>query len=182
VARRVKSNALRDALLHPVRLEVLRRFELGGDQTIGDLAQALPSVPRPSLYRHVNTLLEAGALKVRGVRQGDRGAPERLYALSDATFTFAPKGEERTPDMLRRLYVAMVAAQTAEFEKGLLDGAFPAKYFHVRHSLVHVNDTELAELDTILRRLEELSRNPPKERTSLNLGIALFPVKRRRRR
>jgi DNA-binding transcriptional ArsR family regulator len=183
VGQRVKgTTALRDALLHPVRLEILRCFELHGERTINDIVKALPSVPIASVYRHVSALVKAGALSERGTRQGERGAPERLYALIDEKqLRFAPKGKQRTPELLRRLYASMVAAQTAEFERGLLDGAFPAKYFHVRHSLIFVNDEELAEVRAILERLAEFTRKPPKGRVALDLGVALFPVKRRRR-
>ena len=158
----------------------MRCFELSGTQTINDVAQALPEVPPASLYRHVKALVAVGALAECGTRQGEKGAPERLYALiDDERLRFSFKGRARTPESLRRLYASVVAAQTAEFERGLRDGAFPAKYFHVRHSLIFVNEHELAEIRAMLSRLAEFTRNPPKGRKALDLGIALFPVKRR---
>jgi hypothetical protein len=161
-------------------LEILRCFELGGAQTINDVARALPEVPPASLYRHVKALVAVGALTERGMRRGEKGAPERLYAIAeDELLRFSFKGRARTPESLRRLYASVVAAQTAEFERGLLDGAFPAKYFHVRHSLIFVNEKELAEVRAMLSRLAEFTRNPPRGRTALDLGIAMFPVKRR---
>jgi DNA-binding transcriptional ArsR family regulator len=161
---------------------VLRSFELGGEQTINDIALALPDVPPASLYRHVGALVEAGALAKRGMRQGERGAPEQLYAVARERLRFSVKGKARTPEVLRRFYASMIAAQAAEFERGLLDGPFPAKYFHIRHSLIFVNDGELAEVRAMLDRLSELAHNEAKGRVALNLGIALFPVSKRRRR
>lgn len=179
---RVKNEALRSAILHPARLEILRAFELHGTLTIGELATTLPNVSQPSLYRHVKRLLDVGVLAVRDVRQGDRGAPERVYAIADAAqLKFAAKGKERTRAVLRRFYTAMIAAQTAEFEKSLADGTFPAKYFHVRHALINVNEDELVEVRDMFARLSALSENPAKGRVSLDLGIALFPVNRRKR-
>ena len=160
----------------------MRCFELSGTQTINDVAQALPDVPQASLYRHVKALVAVGALTECGARQGEKGAPERLYAIvDDKRLRFSFKGKARTPESLRRLYASVIAAQTAEFERGLLDGAFPAKYFHVRHSLIFVNENELDEIRVMLNRLAEFMHNPPRGRTALDLGIALFPVKRRAR-
>lgn len=182
MARTVKSTALRDAILHPIRLEILRCFETGGALTISDVAEALSDVPPASLYRHVNALVAVGALTERGARQGDKGAPERLFAIADdESLRFSFKGKARTPELLRRFYASVVAAQSAEFERGLLDGPFPAKYFHVRHSLIFVNDEELAEMRAMLARMAEFTCSEPKGRRALNLGVAMFPVKRRRR-
>lgn len=182
--RRVNIEALGDTLLHPVRLQILRCFELNGAQTAGELARKLPSITQPTLYRHLKALADAGVLKSQEMRQGDRGAPERVYELATdvAQLTIHPKGKERTPERLRRYYLALLAAQTAEFDAALREGTFPEKYFTVRHSVVHVNDAELAELQRILTRLGELSGNDPTGRISLNLGIAVFPVKRSTKR
>ena len=177
--RRV-NKAIGDAMVHPVRLQILRSFELNGAQTINDVATALPELPQASLYRHIKILSDAGALKIRETLHGGRGAPERVYELPDAPpVTIALKGKARTREALRAYYLALIAAQTAEFERAVTEGVFPEKYFAARHSLIRVNARELEEVHALFRRLAEFSDNPAKGRIELNLGLAMFPARKR---
>jgi predicted ArsR family transcriptional regulator len=176
--RQVKGKKLADAIVHPVRLEILRAFEMNGPQTIGELAKALPRLPRPSLYRHVAVLHEVGAVEAQDVRQGSRGAPERVYAATDTkSLTIAIKGKERTPAALRRYHLAILAAQAAMFEKALARGPLSEKYTRSTVRVVNVNEAELAELRAMLARIDELAENPAKGRVSLSFGYMMFPEK-----
>jgi DNA-binding transcriptional ArsR family regulator len=177
--RRVKTQGLGDTLLHPIRLRIVRSLELNGAQTVGQLARTLSSVPQPTLYRHIKALADAGWLKSRSTLRGDRGAPERVYELAEVgSLTIAPRGRQRTRERLRRYYLAMLAAQTAEFDAALSEDPFPENHFIFRRSLIFVNDAEREEVDCILARLHELSRNDHEGRVALDLGILIFPAKR----
>jgi DNA-binding transcriptional ArsR family regulator len=154
-------------------------LKLNGAQTVGQLAKTLTSVPQPTLYRHVKALADAGLLKSRRTLRGDRGAPERVYELSQVgSLKVTPVGKQRTRERLRRYYLAMLAAQTAEFDAALSENPFPEKLFVFRRSLIFVNDAEREEVDRILARLHELSRNDHEGRVALDLGILIFPAKR----
>jgi hypothetical protein len=127
----------------------------------------------------MKALTEAGLLQSRRTLRGDRGAPECVYELAEvSSLTVTPRGRQRTRERLRRYYLAMLAAQTAEFDAALSEGPFPEKHFLFRRSLIYVNDVELEEIDRILARLHDLSRNDHEGRVALDLGILIFPAKR----
>jgi DNA-binding PadR family transcriptional regulator len=141
--------------------------------------RTLSSVPQPTLYRHIKVLADAGVLNSRRTLRGDRGAPERVYELAEVgSLTITPRGRQRTRERLRRYYLAMLAAQTAEFDAALGEGPFPEKHFLFHRSLIYVNDAELEEAERILARLYELSRNDHEGRVALDLGILIFPARR----
>jgi hypothetical protein len=124
-------------------------------------------------------LAEAGLLKSRRALRGDRGAPECVYELAEVgDLTVTPRGKQRTRERLRRYYLAMLAAQTAEFDAALSEGPFPEKELVFRRSLIYVNDAERQEVDRILARLHDLSRNDHDGRVALDLGILIFRPKR----
>jgi len=64
---------------HPVRLEII--VALAGKRlTTKELADQLPEIPQATLYRQLNTLLEAGIIEVVSQRQ-THGILESTYAL-----------------------------------------------------------------------------------------------------
>jgi DNA-binding transcriptional ArsR family regulator len=84
-----------DLINHPVRSRILAAL-LGRNLTTQQIADLLPDVPLPSIYRHVRTLADAGVLetaeevrvngaltKVYGVRRGQ--ALVRQEDIPDAT-------------------------------------------------------------------------------------------------
>ena len=65
---------------HPVRLQIIAAIS-SQRMTVAELSALLPDVPQTSLYRHINTLVEGGILKIAGEKQV-RGTVERTYQLS----------------------------------------------------------------------------------------------------
>lgn len=69
-----------DLLLHPVRLRIITAISTYR-MTAKELAEALPDVPQTTLYRHLNTLVEGGILKI--VEENPiRGTVERVYVVA----------------------------------------------------------------------------------------------------
>lgn len=90
------------ALTHPIRLRIVMSLVGEGRQlTTAQIAESMPDVAAPSLYRHIATLLDAGIIEVVSERRV-RGAVERTLALKAgaanvdqegaATMTAAEKG------------------------------------------------------------------------------------------
>lgn len=73
---------LAHVIMNPVRQRIVQHLIFNGRATVADLARALDDVPRASLYRHVNRLLEAGCIRVVEKKRA-RGALERTYALAE---------------------------------------------------------------------------------------------------
>src|SRR5260370_28646786 len=69
-----------DLIIHPVRLRIIQAFGGGRRLTTQELASFVPDVPRASLYRHLNLLVDAGVLAVVEERPV-RAIQERVYAL-----------------------------------------------------------------------------------------------------
>lgn len=83
-------------ILNPLRIRILGTFTMGS-MTVSDLALFLDDVPRATLYRHVNLLVEAGFLvPVRSIRK--RGTLEYRYQLFQPEYV-----DDAKKDMIRLL-------------------------------------------------------------------------------
>ena len=107
-----------DLFLHPVRLRIL--LALGTlERTTHELAASLDDIPVSSLYRHLQTLLDAGALEVVSERRV-RGAVEKTLRIRRdlAPLTPAEMGN-LTPDRLRPAFLAFMVQLYQEFDRYL---------------------------------------------------------------
>ena len=84
---------LTEAIMNPVRQRIVQYLLLHGGGTVREMGEELSDIPRPSLYRHVNILLEAGCIRVSSER-AVRGAMERSYELVAQPLGEAPSMEE----------------------------------------------------------------------------------------
>ncbi|MCG3125896.1 MAG: hypothetical protein CHACPFDD_00723 [Phycisphaerae bacterium] len=75
-----------DALLAPVRVELIEFLKLIGPSSVAQLARHMGRAPR-SLYYHVGRLMAAGVVEVAGYRRGRR-VPETVYRLVAPRFEF----------------------------------------------------------------------------------------------
>jgi DNA-binding transcriptional ArsR family regulator len=67
-------------ILHPIRFRILTAISSYRMST-KEIADIMPDIPQTTLYRHINTLLEGGLLKIVDEKQV-RGTIERTYALT----------------------------------------------------------------------------------------------------
>jgi DNA-binding transcriptional ArsR family regulator len=109
-------------LLHPVRIRLVRAMGAGGLLTTTDLCARLPDLPKATVYRHVEALLDGGVFEVESERQA-RGAVERRYRL---TLQGARIGPEEAQGMSledhRSGFSAAMASLIAEFNVYLDQG------------------------------------------------------------
>ena len=67
-------------ILHPIRMQIIAAISTHR-ATAKELGEAMPEVPQTTLYRHINTLVEGGILRI--VEENPiRGTVERVYALA----------------------------------------------------------------------------------------------------
>lgn len=102
------------ALAHPLRLRILRLC-LAREHTNKELADLLDVAPATTL-RHVRDLLAAGFLSAGEVRTGRRGAWERPYRATGASWHLTVPNADQ-PELSKDLHVAMVAAHLAELQE-----------------------------------------------------------------
>ncbi len=95
----------KEVLMHPIRMEILEYLNREGSATAGKLAEALPDVPKTTLYRHINVLADEGYLKVVDEKK-IRGTLERVYELNTDYLGDDPSAEKsrrETTDLLLRM-------------------------------------------------------------------------------
>ena len=73
---------LSEILSNPVRLRIFQYLQDSGEATTKQISEALDDVPVPTLYRHVNRLLDEGLLRVVSERKV-RGSVERTIAINE---------------------------------------------------------------------------------------------------
>ena len=78
-----------DLLLHPARMRIVLAM-VGREMTAQQLAAELPDLPQATLYRHINTLAQAGILEVTRERRV-RNTLEKCYALRSSDLSIDPQ-------------------------------------------------------------------------------------------
>ncbi len=73
---------LSEIITNPVRMKIMQFIQMNGESTTRQICEALPDVPAPTLYRHINYLLKEEVLVVKAERKV-RGSLERLLALNE---------------------------------------------------------------------------------------------------
>lgn len=104
-----------DLILHPARLQILMALA-GGDLTTQEIAAAVSSVPKPSIYRHLRLLLEAGLVEVVQTRPV-KGVAEKVYRLAQAPHL----GMEDLAGLTREEFLRYFASYTATLLQGFAD-------------------------------------------------------------
>lgn len=162
-----------EVIMNPVRQRIVQYLMVHRTGTVGEIAQELSDVPRPSLYRHVNVLLEAGCLRVVAQRSV-RGAVERTYVLEEKPLGDA--GEQELGKLVQGVLGSVVARFARYFARPDMD---PQRdLLSVSSSVLMLSDAEMAEL---LGRIGEvingyLPNKPGGERKPRNIVFISAPV------
>ncbi|WP_050180019.1 helix-turn-helix domain-containing protein [Domibacillus robiginosus] len=162
-------------VLHPVRMKIIQSFIGGKKRTVQELAQRIQDVPTPSLYRHINMLLEAGLVEV--VEEHPiRGTVEKVYALKEqAPDTFLKMTKEEHID----LFTAFAAQLIASFEQYVSGEGADLQRDGVGYRIdeLHVTDEEFHELVQKIGGLivEAMQNEPAPERKVKRLATIIIP-------
>lgn len=163
---------------HPIRMRIfqaLNEVEL----SINQLAQRLPDVPRPSIYRHIHQMLDAGVIEVTRTRSVN-GIEERFYmaarGMIDPADLENPGGLQEFVDHVR-LYGCGVAQELGRYvlERGEPDLDNIAARDHVFYA---TEEEFLQAREEIYRILRALEAQPPAEgRRKRRMFIIGHPLK-----
>lgn len=137
-----------DLLLHPVRMRLIQAAIGASGLTANDFGRRLPDVPPATLYRHLNTLVEAGVLAVVDERKV-RGAVEKRYALQPAGLEVTPEDlAKATPEDHLRYFTTFVAGLLGSFSRYLKGGDidFVRDGVGYRQVTLQLSDAELMTL------------------------------------
>lgn len=72
-------------LSNPVRIQIMQYLQTYGEATTKQISDSITDVPAPTLYRHINALLQEEILLVKEERKV-RGSLERLLAINTRKF------------------------------------------------------------------------------------------------
>lgn len=162
-------------ILHPVRMKIIQSFVNKKELTVQQLAERMTDVPAPSLYRHMNTLLDAGFIEV--VQENPiRGTVEKVYAL-----------KKQSPDDILNLskeehlelFTAFSVQLIGMFDQYLSGNHVDLQKDGVSYRIaeLHVSDEEFKELALKMSALiMEAARNEPSpERKIKQLATIIIP-------
>ena len=77
---------INEILLNPVRMRIIQELALRQNVTASELCAAISDVPRTTMYRHINVLLDCGVVSVVAEKK-IRGSLERTLALNVGEIT-----------------------------------------------------------------------------------------------
>ena len=77
---------INEILLHPIRMRILQQFSKSQTLTATEICQSLGDIPRTTVYRHINTLIEAELLTVVSEKK-IRGSYERTLSVNISTYS-----------------------------------------------------------------------------------------------
>ena len=111
---------LTEILSNPVRNRIIQHLILNKEATTKQISSALDDVPAPTIYRHINYLLNENVLVVKEERKV-RGTTERLLAIDEETMASG------SDDLVKTSYQFLMSLFT-DFQKyGSGDDADPQK-------------------------------------------------------
>lgn len=107
------SKDIHKILLDPTRIRIVQAFILGKKQafTTSEICDLLSDVPRATLYRHINVLIEANILHIVSERKV-RGSWERTLSIHMDTV----KAASETEDVPQRIFQVLMLIY-AKFER-----------------------------------------------------------------
>jgi DNA-binding transcriptional ArsR family regulator len=167
-------------LLHPVRLRIVNAVFDGRPFTTSQLRHRLPDVPKATMYRHVDLLVDHGVIEAVS-EERKAGAVERTYRLHRArTVIDGAAAAAMDLDDHRRGFAAATASILGEFEAYLdREGADPtADMVTYRQVPLWLTDAEERELyaDLVAAVRARAHHEPSPGRRRHLLATTVFPT------
>lgn len=164
-----------EIMLNPVRMRIIQELAVKAKMTAAELGEKINDVPRTTLYRHINVLLENGILSVVSEKKV-RGSLERTLALNIDEI----KNHNRLENASRQA-LAFLMNRYAKFHNYFNgENPDPAK------DRIFFNDTVLMmsdnEFDQFLAELRDLlikfNFEPTNGRKTRDISVLSVPVER----
>jgi DNA-binding transcriptional ArsR family regulator len=176
----IESTSHLTLLLHPVRMRLVNAVHAGPTVTTSELCVQLPDLPKATVYRHVELLLNGGVLEVDS-EQRKRGAVERRYRIARGGALMDPEAaRSMTRQDHRRAFTAAMGALLAEFNAYLDAGrADPtADCVSYRQMTLWLSPAERSRLvaDVAQRLALALANKPGSSRAPHLLSTIFFPT------
>jgi DNA-binding transcriptional ArsR family regulator len=173
------NNAKEDLLLHPIRVRIMQAVGLR-QVTAQQLAKELPDIPQATLYRHINTLAEAGILVVVKERRV-HNTLEKTYSLAhDGLFLTPEDMQNGQPEDYIRVFTRYLGQLLGYFTRYIEHGNVDVVRDFVGFQMLPFNlsETEVKQLAQALSEvvLPYLKNEPSPERRRYILGLMTIPA------
>lgn len=136
------------AIANPQRQRMIQFIVLNGKATVSEIAKELTDIPKPSLYRHIKILLDAGCIEIVD-EKAVRGAVEKTYAMAERPLTDVTQNDieviiQNQLLMISSSFTKYFANKNAQPQKDMLS---------VNTATLYLTDNEFADF---YKRLSEL--------------------------
>ena len=160
-------------MLNPIRMRIIQEMAVRQGITASELCEAIPDVPRTTLYRHISVLIENGITSIVSERKV-RGSLERTLELNVAELGKHNTLENATQDALAFLLNRYARFHTY-FDRQDADPGLDRIFLN---STVMMMDDE--EFDRFLQELRELlvaySLGPREGRRPRDISVISSPI------
>src|SRR5690625_1873025 len=105
-----------EVVLHPVRVRILQTLMNGERLTARQMSAKLPDVSVPTLYRHLNTMVEVQVIEVVEENQ-IRGTLEKVYALPNQNVFSQQDLKDATPEDHMDYFLTFMTSLLSQFNE-----------------------------------------------------------------
>ena len=165
-------------ITHPVRAQILSAL-MGRQLTANQIAALLPHIPIPSLYRHLKTLMDGGALRIAEETRIN-GALTKIYASAPGmTKITAEDVQDATKAEHLQHFTTLLNTIAEQFRTSLESDAFDPLHDPL-HGYIHPLHLSRDEAKEFMDKLHEFLRPyydvpPSPERLRLLFATIVFP-------
>ena len=160
---------LSDAITNPVRMKIMQFLQSKGDATTKQISEALPEVPAPTLYRHINYLLKEEVLVVKEERKV-RGSLERLLSFNEEKLSENATIDDAAYQFLMALYGSFRRYGEQENTDPVAD------MLSLRTYMLTLTDESYAKLFQEVRAVLEKYSKPEKGGKNRSFSVISAPV------
>ncbi len=90
-------------LSNPAKMQIIQHLAIHGVSTAKQISEELDDIPVPTLYRHINSLIELGLVRVKEERKV-RGSVERLLEIDQQKMNESGSVSDQAYHFLMALY------------------------------------------------------------------------------
>lgn len=168
-----------EAILHPVRMRILQTF-LNGDQlTAQQIRETLTDVAVPTLYRHLNTLVNYEIIEIVKEIQV-RGTVEKTYALPSTHLFSKEDIKKATPEEHMDYFTIFMTNLLSQFNNYVTDKCSNASKDKVSYRQIQLllSDQEFEDMFKILSNamLNHLDNKPTTDRKLYSISTVVIPL------
>lgn len=169
------TKSISEVVMNPVRQRIAQYLILHETGTVNEIAADLNDIPKPSLYRHINVLLDAGFIEVVA-EKSVRGAVQRTFRL--VAQPIGDPDREQMASLAQGILASAAAAYASYFAR---EDADPKRdMLSLSSSVLMLSDDEMMEF---LQRIGEvynlyLENKPSADRKPRNIMFLSVPVER----